>query len=45
VLLDRRLCERESVVLEAGTHEESVRLKTADLLRLSGGQVVDLCQA
>jgi Ala-tRNA(Pro) deacylase len=45
VLVDRTLCERDSVVLEAGTHEQSVRLATADLLRLCGGEVVDLSQA
>jgi len=45
VLLDRKVCERESVVLEAGTHEKSVRLRTEDLVKLSGGQIVDLCQS
>ena len=34
VLLDRRLAQHDSVVLEAGSHSESVRLKTADLLSL-----------
>lgn len=44
VLLDRRLAERDSVVLEAGSHSESVRLKTADLLRLSGAEVEELAE-
>jgi len=31
-------------VLEAGSHERSVRLKAADLVRLSGAQVADICK-
>jgi Ala-tRNA(Pro) deacylase len=42
VILDSRLAEHDSVVLEAGTHEQSVRLKTADLLRLSKARVADI---
>jgi Ala-tRNA(Pro) deacylase len=42
VLVDRQLREREWVVLEAGTHEQSVRLRTADLIELCKAQVVDL---
>lgn len=44
VLVDRRLAERESVVVEAGTHEQSLRLATADLLRLAEAEVADLAQ-
>jgi Ala-tRNA(Pro) deacylase len=44
VLVDRRVAERESVVLEAGSHDESLRIDTADLLRLSGGEVVDVVE-
>ncbi len=44
VLLDRRLAERDSLVLEAGTHEQSVRISTADLRRLSDAEIVDLCE-
>ena len=44
VLLDRRLAERESVVVEAGSHDESVRMGTADLVRLTGAEVADLCE-
>lgn len=44
VLLDRRLCEQESVVFEAGTHVKSVRLRTADLLELCEAEVTDLCR-
>ncbi len=44
VLVDRRLAEREEVVFEAGTHDESVRLRTVDLLSAAEARVVDLCQ-
>ena len=44
VLVDRRLAEREEIVFEAGSHEESVKLRTQDLLRLADARVVDLCQ-
>jgi Ala-tRNA(Pro) deacylase len=44
VLVDSRLAERESVVLEAGSHEQSVRIQTADLLKLTQAEVVDLAQ-
>jgi Ala-tRNA(Pro) deacylase len=44
VIVDERLAGRDSVVLEAGSHEKSVRLKTADLVRLAKAQVADICQ-
>jgi Ala-tRNA(Pro) deacylase len=44
VVVDRRLAQLESVVIEAGSHEESIRLATADLLRLTRAQVADICQ-
>lgn len=44
VLVDRRLLEREWIVLEAGTHEQSLRMRTADLVELSAARVVDLSQ-
>ena len=42
VVVDSRLAGRESVVLEAGSHERSVRFKAADLVRLTGAQVADI---
>lgn len=42
VILDRSLADQESVVLEAGSHEESVRLKTADLIAVTKAQVADI---
>ncbi len=44
VLIDSRLAERERVVVEAGSHEKSVRISMADLLTLTRGEVVDLSQ-
>ena len=42
VIVDSRLAARDSVVLEAGSHERSVRLKAADLVRLTGAEVSDI---
>lgn len=44
VLVDSRVAKQRSVVLEAGSHERSVRLETADLLRLTEGEIVDICK-
>jgi Ala-tRNA(Pro) deacylase len=44
VLVDTRVTQQHSVVLEAGSHEQSVRLETADLLKLTNGEVVDICK-
>lgn len=42
VIVDERLSDRDSVVLEAGSHETSVRLKAADLVRLTEAEVADI---
>jgi Cys-tRNA(Pro) deacylase len=42
VLVDERLAGRDSVVVEAGSHEKSVRLKVADLVRLTRARVADI---
>ncbi len=42
VVIDMRVAERDSVVLEAGSHDESVRVSTADLVRISGASVADI---
>jgi Ala-tRNA(Pro) deacylase len=44
VLVDRRVCQNDHVVLEAGTHEQSLRIKTADLLVLNHARVADICR-
>jgi Ala-tRNA(Pro) deacylase len=42
VLVDPRVAEQPSVVVEAGSHEQSVRLRTSDLLTLTGASIVDV---
>jgi Ala-tRNA(Pro) deacylase len=42
VIVDARVARRDSVVLEAGSHERSVRMKAADLVRLTDAQVEDI---
>lgn len=42
VLVDERLAGRDSVVVEAGSHDKSVRLKVADLVRLTRARVADI---
>jgi Ala-tRNA(Pro) deacylase len=44
VLVDRRVAERDSVVVEAGTHDESIRMRAADLVRLTDAQLADLAE-
>jgi prolyl-tRNA editing enzyme YbaK/EbsC (Cys-tRNA(Pro) deacylase) len=44
VLVDVRVTEEHTVVLEAGSHDQSVRLETADLLKLTEAEVVDICK-
>jgi prolyl-tRNA editing enzyme YbaK/EbsC (Cys-tRNA(Pro) deacylase) len=43
VVIDSRLAERDSLVLEAGSDGESVRVPTSDLLRVSEAEVADIC--
>jgi Ala-tRNA(Pro) deacylase len=44
VLIDRRIESEDWVVFEAGTHEHSVRMATADLLSVAHARVADICQ-
>jgi Ala-tRNA(Pro) deacylase len=44
VVVDRRLAERESLVLEAGSHDESIRISREDLIRLTNAKVADISQ-
>ena len=43
-ILDRGLAHLESVVLEAGSHDQSIRLRTRDLIRLSDARIEDICE-
>jgi Ala-tRNA(Pro) deacylase len=44
VLVDVRVTDQHAVVLEAGAHDRSIRLETADLLKLTEADVVDICK-
>lgn len=44
VIVDAQLPEHEFVVLDAGSHSESVRMRTSDLLNLAGAEIADLCR-
>ena len=43
VIVDTRVAAHGSVVLEAGSHDESVRMPTEDLIRVTGAQVAEIC--
>ena len=43
VVVDRRLADRDSIVIEAGSHDASVRLASLDLLVLTHAAIGDLC--
>jgi Ala-tRNA(Pro) deacylase len=42
VVIDSRLAGRDSIVLEAGSHEHSLRLPAADLLRIAHAEIADI---
>src|SRR5262249_15592171 len=44
VLLDRRVLDSTIIVLDAGTHDESIRLRTGDLLSVAEAELVDIVQ-
>jgi Ala-tRNA(Pro) deacylase len=44
VVVDSRVTARDSVVLEAGSHDHSVRIATADLVRAARAEVADVCR-
>ena len=44
VLVDARLAEQDSVVFEAGSHRQSVRVATSDLLNLAEAHIGDICR-
>lgn len=43
VIVERRLAKAESLVV-AGSHVQSLSLRAADLLKLTGAEVADICQ-
>lgn len=44
VVVDPKVAERESVVIEAGAHDESLRLAAADLVHVTGAAVTDISE-
>ena len=44
VVMDSRIAERETIVLEAGTHEESIRVARDAVMRLTNAKVADISQ-
>jgi Ala-tRNA(Pro) deacylase len=44
VVVDERVAEQETIVLEAGSHDESVRIAAADLVRVAGAEIADICE-
>jgi prolyl-tRNA editing enzyme YbaK/EbsC (Cys-tRNA(Pro) deacylase) len=44
VVIDQNVAEQETVVIEAGSHEESLRIAAADLLELTGAAVTDISE-
>ena len=43
-MIDRRLLERDELVLEAGNHDESIRMGLEDLVEATDAQVADISQ-
>ena len=44
VLVDRRVAGRETIVLEAGVHDQSIRIEAGDLVRATEARVVDVVE-
>jgi Ala-tRNA(Pro) deacylase len=44
VVIDSHLAAQEHVVFDAGTHEESLRMRTADLVAAARATVADICE-
>jgi Ala-tRNA(Pro) deacylase len=44
VIIDPKVADRETVVIEAGSHDESVRLAAADLVHMTRAAVTDISE-
>lgn len=44
VVVDAHLAGTHHVVFEAGTHDESIRMRTADLIALANAHVAEVCE-
>jgi Ala-tRNA(Pro) deacylase len=45
VVVDPKVAEQETVVIEAGSHDESLRLAAADLVQVTGAAVTDISES
>lgn len=43
VVVDRRLADHETLIFEAGSHDESVRVDTEELVRVAEAHIGDVC--
>ena len=44
VVIDLRLASKESLVFDGGTHDQSVRMRTTDVISLTNAMMADICQ-
>ena len=44
VIVDAHLLATDHVVFEAGTHRESVRMRTEDLIELANARIAEVCE-
>ena len=44
-VVDHRLALLETLVVEAGSHDRSLRLATKDLVRVAEAQIADICES
>ena len=43
VIVDTHVAKQDSVVLEAGSHDDSIRIATQDLIKLAEAEVAEIC--
>ena len=43
VIVDTHVADHDSVVLEAGSHDDSIRIATADLIKVADARVAEIC--
>ena len=43
VIVDTHVADHDSIVLEAGSHDDSIRIATEDLVRVADAQVAEIC--
>jgi Ala-tRNA(Pro) deacylase len=43
VIVDSHVADHDSIVLEAGSHDDSIRIATDDLVRIADARIADIC--